>query len=137
MTDIQQINASVLADWLECVKQMEASLVRIKKTDGNDIEKFSWNVCYHIRGLIPDLNALRALVAEQEQVSEWPAREVPPVVIADAKAAASQFEVGDTVIYDGVKTTVHKSDTSGIIVLNNGAWVTEKDLTLVSKAVKA
>lgn len=68
MTDSQAINSSVLAEYLDVLKQMQASL---------DVHDYTHHTeGYFIRAmdtqlssLIPNCDALRALVAEQEQSS--------------------------------------------------------------------
>ncbi len=68
MTD-QAINSSVLADWLECVKQMRDSFKVYKDTlpAGDTKKNFVELIAIRMENATPDLDALRALVAEQEQ----------------------------------------------------------------------
>lgn len=123
MTDSQAINSSVLAEYLDVLKQMQASL------DVHDYKHHTQG--YLIRAmemqlssLIPNCDALRALVAEQEQAEGEP---------------APQFAVGDTVSgsYENTERLLTISEwRDGYWKMADGSWWKESGLTLISKAVK-
>ena len=71
MTDSQAINSSVLAEYLDVLKQMQASLqAHAVHSDYKSTQAYLARAMdTQLSSLIPNCDALRALVAEQEQSS--------------------------------------------------------------------
>lgn len=69
MTDTQQINASVLAEYVDVLKQMQASLLDYANLPTETASgRIAYRICDRIKTyqILDDLDALRALVAERE-----------------------------------------------------------------------
>ena len=71
MTDSQAINSSVLAEYLDVLKQMQKSLqAHAVHTEYKSTQAYLARAMdTQLSSLIPNCDALRALVAEQEQAS--------------------------------------------------------------------
>lgn len=65
--EVQKINSSVLTDWLEVTKQMHKSLLPLSGEFLNSQNYQARRICENLNCLNPSLDALRALVAEQER----------------------------------------------------------------------
>ncbi len=117
MTDSQAINSSVLAEYLDVLKQMQKSLqAHAVHTEYKSTQAYLARAMdTQLYSLIPNCDALRALVVEQEQASAGEA-----ISLSDAQKLAQdiserakerreefratnanspQFAVGDTVAY--------------------------------------
>lgn len=168
MTDSQAINSSEpvnsceLAMMLDKITAFASRIETLIKREGN-INHFSWHAHHDLTSALPHLDALRALVAEQEQAS---AGEQTFGVFRDGDNSidisgdSPQFAVGDTVKATGTDAIQpHKIDSLldmvGLIgkitaileeekgheyrvsfddnTYGRGAWYNKGSLTLIAK----
>lgn len=162
MATKQTINASVLTDWLEATKQMQEGLKEFSGLGETTAHRFSGQIQSALSAHVLDkLDALRALVAEQERESETQhdsrpaccnggtqdnpcgcngASEYLPI---EKPAPITDFQVGDEVEgEDGAGKTkrmkiVEAHNDRDWWVVDDGGWWPSKDLRLVRREVKA